>query len=153
MSRFITGCAMRWSDMDAYGHINNTAYLTYLEQARVAMLLDRRDGEPPGVGGAIIVAHNEISYLRPVVYRPEPVRLELWVTDIRGASFRVRYQLFDGETLAAKASTELVAFDPGRDRPRRLTEAEREWLEGFDDNMTPPADPPALGRDRAALPT
>ena len=34
---------MRWSDMDAYGHVNNTAYLAYLEQARVSMFFDRYD--------------------------------------------------------------------------------------------------------------
>ena len=32
---------MRWSDMDAYRHVNNTAYLAYLEQGRVAMFFDR----------------------------------------------------------------------------------------------------------------
>ena len=31
-------CSMRWSDMDAYGHVNNVVYLTYLEEARVDML-------------------------------------------------------------------------------------------------------------------
>ena len=32
---------MRWSDMDAYRHVNNSAYLAYLEQARVAMFFHR----------------------------------------------------------------------------------------------------------------
>ena len=35
---------MRWSDMDAYRHVNNTAYLAYLEQARVAMFFHRYEG-------------------------------------------------------------------------------------------------------------
>ena len=43
MARFIAACAMRWSDMDAYGDTNHTAYQSYLEQAQVSMFIDRND--------------------------------------------------------------------------------------------------------------
>jgi acyl-CoA thioester hydrolase len=130
MARFIARCAMRWSDMDAYGHVNNTAYLAYLEQARVSMFFDRYDSS---FAGGTVVAHHEITYLRPVVYHPEPLRLELWVDQIRAASFRVCYDVYDGETLAAKAATNLVTFDFTTDRPRRLTKVERDLLASFTD--------------------
>jgi len=125
MARFVARCAMRWSDMDAYGHVNNTAYLAYLEQARVSMFFDRYDSS---FAGGTVVQHHEIDYLRPVVYHPEPLRLELWVEQIRGASFRVLYDVYDGDTLAAKASTTLVTFDFTSDRPRRITPDERAVL-------------------------
>jgi acyl-CoA thioester hydrolase len=114
--------------MDAYGHINNTAYLAYLEQARVSMFFDRYDSS---FTKGTVVAHHEITYLRPVVYHPEPLRLELWVADIRGASFSVHYDVFDGDVLAAQAKTKLVTFDFTNDRPRRLTRDERDLLAGF----------------------
>ena len=126
---------MRWSDMDAYGHVNNTAYLAYLEQARVSMFFDRYDST---FARGTVVAHHEITYLRPVVYHPEPLRLELWVDQIRAASFQVRYDVFDGETLAAKAATNLVTFDFTTDRPRRLTVDERTLLQSFTEDQ--PAD-------------
>ncbi len=116
---------MRWSDMDAFGHVNNTAYLAYLEQARVSMFFDRYDSS---FSSGTVVKHHEIDYLRPVVYHPEPLRLELWVEQIRAASFEVRYDVYDGQTLAAKASTTLVTFDFDTDRPRRLTPEERAVL-------------------------
>ena len=72
-----------------------------------------------------MVAHHEITYLRPVVYHPEPLRLELWIERIRAADFIVRYDVFDGETLAAKAATRLVTFDFKTDRPRRLSSEEK----------------------------
>ncbi len=134
MARFVTHCAMRWSDMDAYGHVNNTAYLAYLEQARVAMFFDRYDSS---FAAGTIVAHHEITYLRPVVYHPEPLRLELWIDKVRGASFRVLYDVFDGEVLAATAATDLVTFDFGIDRPRRLTPDERALLATFTEPVTP----------------
>ncbi|WP_347343560.1 acyl-CoA thioesterase [Jatrophihabitans telluris] len=125
---------MRWSDMDAYGHVNNTAYLAYLEQARVSMFFDRYDSS---FSAGTVVSHHEITYLRPVVYHPEPLRLELWVADVRAASFRVCYEIFDGETLVATASTNLVTFDFSTDRPRRLSTEEKAILAGYTDELAP----------------
>ncbi len=144
MARFVTRCAMRWSDMDAYGHVNNAAYLAYLEQARVSMFFDRYDAS---FSGGTVVAHHEITYLRPVVYHPEPLRLELWVEKIRGASFEVRYDVYDGQTLAATARTTLVTFDFATDRPRRLTTAETAILRGYTDA---PADEERAANPQAA---
>ncbi|HEX8080462.1 MAG TPA: thioesterase family protein [Jatrophihabitans sp.] len=138
MARFVARCAMRWSDMDAYGHVNNTAYLAYLEQARVSMFFDRYDST---FSGGTVVAHHEITYLRPVVYHPEPLRLELWVERIRGASFDVRYDVYDGQTLAAQAVTRLVTVDFSTDRPRRLTKEERAILAGYTDEPAEPSRP------------
>jgi len=155
MARFFARCAMRWSDMDAYGHVNNTAYLAYLEQARVSMFFDRYDSS---FARGTVVAHHEITYVRPVVYHPEPLRLELWVDTIRGASFTVRYDVFDGETLAATAATNLVTFDFDTDRPRRLTAEERALLQTFTDEPAQPAagtspTVPAVDRPRTGTST
>ena len=131
MARFVARCAMRWSDMDAFGHVNNTAYLAYLEQARVSMFFDRYDAS---FSTGTVVKHHEITYLRPVVYHPEPLRLELWVDQIRAASFRVLYDVYDGEALAAHASTTLVTYDFSTDRPRRITPDERRLLSVYTDD-------------------
>lgn len=144
MARFIARCAMRWSDMDAYGHVNNTAYLAYLEQARVSMFFDRYDSS---FAGGTVVKHHEITYLRPVVYHPEPLRLELWVDQVRAASFRVLYDVFDGDLLAAKASTTLVTFDFATDRPRRITHDERAVLAAYDDVPAEGATPGGAAAD------
>jgi acyl-CoA thioester hydrolase len=131
VSRFVHPVHMRWSDMDSYQHVNNGAYLAYLEQARVAMFFDRYDST---FSQGTIVARHEIDYLRPIVYHPEPLRLELWVENVRAASFLVRYEVFDADRLCARAATLLVPFDFGTDRPRRLTGTEREVLAGFGDD-------------------
>jgi acyl-CoA thioester hydrolase len=134
VSRFVHEVHMRWADMDAFRHVNNAAYLAYLEQARVAMFFDRH----LGFSGGTVIARHEIDYLRPVVYDPKPLRLELWVERVRGASFTVRYEVFDDHgaapVLAARAATECVAFDFTIDRPRRLTVEERDHLRSFADD-------------------
>jgi acyl-CoA thioester hydrolase len=116
--------------MDAYRHINNSAYLQYLEQARMAMFFHRHES----FSGGTVVARHEIDYLRPVVYHPEPLKVEMWIEDVRGASFVVRYEVLDGVALAARASTKCVTFDFRIDRPRRLTDEERALLRGFADD-------------------
>jgi acyl-CoA thioester hydrolase len=120
---------MRWSDMDAYRHINNSAYLQYLEAARVAMFFDRQDGFSEGT----VIARHEIDYLLPVVYHPEPLRIEMWIEKVGGARFTVRYEVFDDGRLVARAATLCVTFDFDIDRPRRLTDDERAVLAGFAD--------------------
>ncbi len=120
---------MRWSDMDAYRHINNSAYLQYLEQARVALFFHRHEGFTNGT----VIARHEIDYLHPVVYHPEPLRVQMWVEGVRGARFTVRYEVYDALMLAARAATRCVTFDFATDRPRRLTDEEREILQGFAD--------------------
>jgi acyl-CoA thioester hydrolase len=134
MARFVHEVHMRWSDMDAYRHINNTAYLAYLEQARVAMFFFRtKSPEAAGFSSGTVISRHEIDYLRPIVYHPEPLRLELWVDTVRGASFIVHYDVIDGDRIAARASTTCVTIDFDADRPRRLTGEEREILLGFAD--------------------
>ncbi|MBE7187612.1 thioesterase family protein [Jatrophihabitans endophyticus] len=129
MARFVHEVHMRWSDMDAYRHVNNTAYLAYLEQGRVAMFFDRFESFSSGT----VIARHEISYLRPVVYHPTPLRLEMWVEDVRAASFEVHYEVFDGDAVAARAMTKCVTMDFDANRPRRLEPSEREALRGYAD--------------------
>ena len=94
------------------------------------MFFDRFESFADGT----VIAKHEISYLRSVVYHPEPLRLELWVDAIRGASFVVHYEVFDGDRLVAHASTQCVTVDFSADRPRRLTDEERAVLRGYADD-------------------
>ena len=131
---------LRWSDTDAYGHINNVQFLRLLEEARVVVLADQ-----VGVAGAIpetalLVARSEIEYLEPMLFRVAPIGVDLWVTRIGAADFDMSYQVLDlnlaGEgsgQIHAQAETTLVAFDPALGRPRRITGPERERLEGWRD--------------------
>ncbi|MEH0973448.1 thioesterase family protein [Micromonospora sp. CPCC 205546] len=135
--RFVYHCTLRWSDLDAYGHINNSRFLTLYEEARVALMF--AGGRAWGVGSfadGVVISRHEIDYLRPVEYAlgrataeaAPTVRIELWVEEIRRASFTVAYELFDGEVLASRARSVLVPFDLTRQRPRRITPEERTFL-------------------------
>ncbi len=130
--RHVYLCALRWSDMDSYGHVNNMIYLQYLEQARVDWMVAtaNRAGVHEFELGTVVARHT-IEYKRPLVYRPEPVRVETWVTEIGHGSFTVAYEVKDDDYVYATAESTLVPFDLRESRLRRLTPTERGYLEQY----------------------
>jgi acyl-CoA thioester hydrolase len=126
---------MRWGDMDAYGHVNNVVYLSYLEEARVDMLFTLgSDQGTKAMSDGVLVARHEIEYKRPLIYHPRGVDIELWVGAIKAASFEIRYEVHDDTVLFARAASILVPYDLEAERPRRLTTEERAFLEQYVDS-------------------
>jgi acyl-CoA thioester hydrolase len=132
---------LRWSDMDAYGHVNNVQFLRLLEDARVvAFAAAGTDEGGSVVETGLLVARSEIEYLEPLVYRTAPVAIDLWLTHLAGASFDLGYEVLDEKgddgdapRVYARAETTLVLFDRVNERPRRMTPSERERLEAWRD--------------------
>ena len=140
VDRFVYHCTLRWSDLDAYGHINNSRFLTLYEEARVALMF--AGGRAWGVGSfadGVVIRRHEVDYLRPVDYAlgrataeaAPTVRIELWVAEIRAASVTVDYEMYDGDLLVSRARSVLVPFDLRRQLPRRLSVEERAFLSGY----------------------
>jgi len=117
--------------MDALGHVNNGRYVDYLQDARVDFLF--RTAKELGADDletGLLVARHEVQYRAPLVYRPEPVRIELWISEIKAASFTVDYEILDLEprTLYVAARTRLVPFDFAANRLRRISPVEKAAL-------------------------
>ena len=125
---------MRWSDMDAYGHVNNVAFLTYLEEARVDMLFVNAGSEAATeqLASGVVVARHEIDYKAPLVFRPEPVPIDLWLMNLGTSSFTIGYEVKDDDgPIYVRASTVMVPYDIKAERPRRVSDAERDALSKF----------------------
>lgn len=134
MARHTYLCPMRWADMDAYGHINNTVYLAYLEQARVDVFFTKARGLGiEGLNEGIVVAEHQIRYRRPISFGPLPLRVVLWVSNIRAAAYTAEYEIWDESDgtaqLATTARSVLAPFDMTAGRLRRLTAPEKAFLE------------------------
>ncbi|TDC72460.1 acyl-CoA thioesterase [Streptomyces hainanensis] len=135
--RHVYQCPLRWSDMDAFGHINNVVYLRYLEEARIDFMFRlARQADSGAFTGGSVVARHEIDYLKPMVHRHEPVTIETWVARLGGASVTVAYEIRDAETVYARAATVVVPYRLEDSRPRRLTAEEREFLGRYRDDET-----------------
>lgn len=123
---------LRWSDMDAYGHVNNVQYLRLLEDARVigfrGWFLDR----PTMLDEGIVVTRHAIEYRAPLTYRAAPVEVDMWVTRVHSAGFDLGYTVRDpapvGEQVYAIAETGLALYDFTNARPRRLSPEARAQL-------------------------
>ncbi|MFI1013018.1 acyl-CoA thioesterase [Streptomyces sp. NPDC020965] len=135
MARHLYHCPLRWSDMDAFGHVNNVVFLRYLEEARIDFMfrLQPGDGSPSFSGGSVVARH-EIDYVRPLVHRHEPVVVESWVTRITAASLTIAYEIKDTEgasQLYVRASTVVVPYDLEAGRPRRISAEEKSHLQQY----------------------
>nr|WP_274598899.1 thioesterase family protein [Streptomyces albus] len=132
---------MRWSDMDAFGHVNNVVYLRYLEEARIDFLaLARRAADPEAFTDGTVVARHEIDYLRQLVHQADPVTVELWVETLTAASMTLAYEITSpdsgtpGDGPFVRARTVVVPYNIKEGYPRRLSPAERSFLEGYFDD-------------------
>jgi len=123
---------LRWSDMDAYGHVNNVQYLRLLEDARVIGFREWFPDRPTLLDEGIVVSRHVIEYRAPLTYRPEPVEVDMWVTRVHGAGFDLGYAVRDPESVGereyAVAETGLVLYDFVTSRPRRLSPEARAQL-------------------------
>ena len=121
----------RWADLDVNGHLNNVVYAIYLQEARAHLFaLHDADGRAPLVRGLVVVRMH-IDWLRPLAYRPEPLRAHTWFSAVAGATVTVHCELYDGGDLACRGVTTLALFDFEADRPRRITPDERAELERY----------------------
>jgi acyl-CoA thioester hydrolase len=130
---YVVEVPLRWSDMDAYGHVNNVQYLRLLEDARVVGLREwYRDG-PSMLDEGIVVSRHAIEYRAPLTYRAAPVEVDMWVTRVHGAGFDLGYVVRDPERIGtdvyAVAETGLALYDFENARPRRFAAAARAALE------------------------
>src|SRR6478736_8747677 len=120
--RYVTQVRVRWSDLDAFQHVNNAKTVTLLEEARVDWLFGEasRHGVDRLTDG-IVVAQLEINYLRPIGF-DLPVSVSMGLTKLGTASMTVDYVLSAAGATAVTASTVLVPVDSVTFKPRRLDE-------------------------------
>lgn len=129
--RYVTEVRVRWSDLDAFGHVNNARTLTLLEEARVDWLfVAAREHGVDRLTEGIVVAKVTVDYLRAIGFGA-PITVSMGVATLGSASFTVDYQVHAADELAVTATTVMVPVDPATFRPRRLSEVERAYLRHF----------------------
>ncbi|ASR35015.1 thioesterase [Prauserella marina] len=133
MGEYVVHVRPRWSDMDAFGHLNHASMVTLLEEARVPLLFGTAAGEGlADFAKGIVVVRLTVDYRAPVVVEGGDVRVDITLSELRHASFTLDYRVHNGPSVedgvAVTARTTLAPYDLGGGRPRRLTEREREFL-------------------------
>ena len=119
---------VRWRDVDAYQHVNNAVYATYLEECRDEWLERALAGT--GDSWNFVLARVAIDFRRELTLEDGWVAVSCQLTRIGKSSLMLREEIRkqDG-TLAAESEAVLVARDRESGRSRPLTDAERASLE------------------------
>ena len=121
---------VRWDDIDAFGHVNNAKYLTYIQEARFQWSFYQyaaKNEKPTLV--EMVVAKAEIDYLVPIYEGGRFYDVNLWVESIGKSSFVMGYEVVgDNGVVHAKVKSVQVAVSMETKKSRPLTEPEREFL-------------------------
>lgn len=130
--RHVYPLQVRWGDLDGFGHVNNAAYLTFIQEARVdfTVYARQRQNRSP-ILFDMVVARAEVDYIAPIYQGGIEAHVELWVHRIGTSSFGLAYEVHAEGVVVAKARTVQVAVDMHSKSSRPLTESEKEFLQEY----------------------
>nr|WP_218844952.1 thioesterase family protein [Microbacterium pseudoresistens] len=137
---------LRWGDLDAFNHVNNTSMLKLLEEARVRAFWAPEPGEDApetavlesGVAQGVLtlIARQEIEYFAPVPYQRRPLEVQMWFGKLGGSSVEVCYEVFNDpanaeRVLYARSTAVIVLVSATTGRPVRIEPAMRAAWEPY----------------------
>ncbi len=102
---------VRWGDMDAFNHVNNTIYFRYFESARIAYFKKVLWGIDQDNPVGPILAHTSCRFMLPVTY-PDQLQIGIRATKIGNSSLVQEYIVFSEKLgVAATGDSVVVCFD------------------------------------------
>ncbi len=121
---------IRWGDMDAMGHVNNTVYFRYMEQARISWFDALVPEAEAWRSTAIVIANATCNYRRPMTY-PGVVEVRLSIGAIGGSSVPTYYEMrVDADPAPYADGGAVVVFIGAQSqKPVRIPEEIRQRLE------------------------
>ncbi len=124
-----TEIEVRFADLDAYGHVNNAVFFTYLETARVKLFREQFT-EMMQRGLLFLVVEASCRYRKSIALT-DRVHIDISTEDLGRSSFTLGYLIHDGcGKEFAEARTVMVCFDQGRGKTISLPDDFREALGG-----------------------
>ncbi|MGZ4430298.1 MAG: acyl-CoA thioesterase [Gaiellales bacterium] len=125
---FVKRIEIRWRDMDGFGHVNNSTYLTYLEEARDEFLTGLLGHETVH---RIVIRRLAIDFRSGLTQADDMVDVSIDIARIGESSVTTRERIVavsDGR-LAAEAETVVVHTNHLRESSAPLPDEARRLLE------------------------
>jgi acyl-CoA thioester hydrolase len=132
--KYKTPIAIRFSDIDAVGHVNNAVYLTYFEEARIKYWRDivQWDMNEDGV----IVGRSEVNYLKPILLNDE-IACYVRTSRIGNSSFDVSHVLVkitpEGEEICTTGKTVCISYNYIANKSVPIPAIERQRMIEYDE--------------------
>jgi acyl-CoA thioester hydrolase len=114
---FVAALTVRWRDLDAFNHVNNANYLTYLEEARLQWLQQVRDWF--GEESVPVLAASALHYRLPIAW-PAQLHVELHCERIGNSSLTLAHRIVDAaddSRLYSDGHVVMVWMNPTTGRP------------------------------------
>jgi acyl-CoA thioester hydrolase len=122
---------VRFSDLDAFGHVNNAVFLTYVEQARIRYFDDIFPESIYSQKKSVILARVELDFLEPI-YAYDKLVVYTWCSKIGNKSFNLEHKIERTSNsksgLAAKCKSIIVAYDYEKQESITLPVSWTQWL-------------------------
>jgi acyl-CoA thioester hydrolase len=115
---------VRWRDTDAFGHVNNAVFLSYLEEGRDAFYAQTFDTDPH-----YVVVRLEVDFRAEVRHQDRQVTVRIQAERMGTTSLITREAILTpAAEVAAEARVITVRWDPDQHRPVPFSEGERAML-------------------------
>jgi len=118
---------IRWGDMDAMGHVNNTVYFRYMEQARIGWFESLLPRGEAWRTVSIVIVNASCNFRKPINY-PGTVEVKVFAGEPGGSSVETFYELALNEELYADGAAKVVFVDAGKQKPLRIPDEIRKLL-------------------------
>jgi len=116
---------VRWSDLDAYGHVNNALIFDYVQEGRITFTAAPLRGmnDNPNPDHMWFLARQDVSYLNPVMFRKDPYTVRTMVARMGNTSVTFSSQVDDpvGGVICAQAVA-VAVFADNKGHPTPLTD-------------------------------
>jgi acyl-CoA thioester hydrolase len=123
---FVATLGVRWRDLDAFNHVNNSNFLTYLEESRLQWL-----SHVPGPWfdetSMPVLAASEINYRQPIAW-PASLHIELRCGRLGNSSMTITHRIVDAADatrLYSDGHVVMVWMNPATGKPVPLPPAIR----------------------------
>lgn len=122
----VASISVRWRDLDAFNHVNNATYLTYLEEARLQWLRHVPDALPSEQAAPVLAA-SQLNYRSPINW-PAQLDVQLSCARLGNSSITLAHRIVDAnqpEHLYCDGSVTMVWINPASGKPVPLPEGLR----------------------------
>jgi acyl-CoA thioester hydrolase len=127
--RHRTTLQVRFRDIDAFGHVNNAVFFSYVEQARIRYLLDVLEAGTSFDRMPLILARVELDYRSPIFF-DEEVTVATRIERVGRTSFGMTHRMTAGPDarLVGDVQSVLVTYNYAAAEPIPVPD---EWRRRF----------------------
>lgn len=118
---------IRYADLDALGHVNNSNYLTYFEIARVHYFNELLGKDWHWRNEGMILANSSLEFLKPLLIQHE-AEVKISTLSVGTKSFELYYEISVDDVVFCSGKSVIVAFNSVRNETIPIPSVMREGL-------------------------